>query len=803
MSPVDEDKCPDARMRLPVDWDRTKKSARNVEIVQGHLRGLDMKLAKTIEIPRTLTCDPQIINASGQCYARADTGALTDRKKSTVAKAFVAVLWDKITDSFLRDEVRTKMLDTVYILGGAEYTLGRLQEHYPARGYVCPNPVTADEARVAFVNCGYDPRLFQTKQVLAYPLLPDENRPDEYIKINKIADNGFPVGLNMKNEEAKVMVYGLARTVRNEIVTAFKKMGPKGVQLWKKDKESGQPWMTAVKGKLKNDYYTKAKVFSKQCRLYNVLPKQCLLNMQVAMQPFTKTQRNILNADCHTMYGASLSHGGADRLFHQLEEQLRKADFAFVHNGDDAVVAFRDGHGRLHIFELDFSSMDITEERNAFAEIHNHIHRWAEMVDGPSAALWYAFVRERVVVVTGNQARVFKHGGSSGIPGQGVINDMGCDVTIQRVGRVLTNTEELTEQVVTKIVKDVAWDMGLKAKVDNYHIFDYKSLPAVNFDDHKGTLYEALQTHHVKFLGYNFYSTEGHFYCYVDIPRMMSQLPWPRGAWYSQGRSFEVAEAIRIGSIMLNIGIVPDDLTDWHRSAVTAAIDLLNNTMVKWPEIDGDEARFADAFEGIIYGVETSEFKSMLGLRNALARHPGDLWIDEKKASTEQPLPVFQAVGVAGHTMSWADDEDDVIETLKMLIVPEKSTDTTPAYVYTGDTQWRSSTRPATLKNDGRPPPSKVWGPAKPKRQDSKAGSAPRRKAGGNAVISRALAEEDEQQDQGYNSREESDDHSDQDADESEYDTSVAAPLAMSAREEDKYVSWAQATSAGNYRRRK
>jgi len=799
LSPIDENAVPDCKMRLPDDWDDVRKLARSKETVQNMLAGLDMKIAPTVPIPREWSADPAILGVPGQQYARSDVGGLSEKRRSTIAHDLNAVMWTHLSvNPFLKEQVRAKMLDTTFVTGGTEYAIGRLQKHYPKKGSTIPEPISSDEAAFAFVNCGYDPELFMSGSVKPYPLLPADSNKDDYVKANKIADNGFPVGLTLKDEGAKRKVYMLAQTVRKEIVEASK-LGPIGVQRWHRDKEAGQPWLVTVKAKAKNDYISSKKVFSKQMRLYFAFPKQVLLNMQVVVQPFQATQRNILNADCHTMYGASLAHGGADKLFRKLQEQLERVGYAYVHSGDDGLMFFVDARGTIHAFEFDFSSMDITEHRDAFFNIHDTLRRWMERIDAPAANLWFSFTRRRRVALVSSMTRDIMHGGPSGLPAQSTINDMGSDVFVQRCIRHLNSmsTSDIDhQQTVIEQLQGVGARMGLVVKIENYQKLHLERESGRD-SPVRGNLYEFMQQHEMKFIGYQFYATHGKYYCYVDIPRMMAQLPYNRGGWVKKGREFEIAEAIRLGSIVMNIGYPPDDLIEWHQAAVRHAVGLLDKTMAKWPPIEGDDERTAEYMDKTIQGVSMDDIKSMKGLRRAVARDPAVLWLDPKEGGAEE-LSEFSAPGVPGQALAWADDDEDVVKALRKLRIPARATEHYDDAVFIGDAKWRQpGTRPANLANDGRTPPTAVWvdkAQEEKKRGAFVAATPHSRKYRGNYTkVGRVLEEDSENEVIGGYSSQEIDDYGTDDDD--QYDQKVTIG-AVTAREEDALVDAARASES-------
>jgi hypothetical protein len=295
-----------------------------------------MDLEKGFEVPRQYIWDPEARVSGKPTFARAANGVPAGRVRSDVAKKVVNSTFALLpsTGVFSRETVAATMLKRVYVLNaGTNATLGRLHLAYPRRGARIAKPITHLEARRALQNCGLDMgRLIDVPGALRpFPLLAKADGVG--LTVNPHADNGLPVmgKWDSGGGEAAQMVMGLALSVRKELERHV--AGGGTVAEWKRDAELKRPWLVALLGKAKADYYAPEKVTHARLRFYNVLPRQIMLIMQQATQPLERNAAHINQGVGHSGQGITLVRGGAALLVSKLQQQLDAEGSAYVRGG--------------------------------------------------------------------------------------------------------------------------------------------------------------------------------------------------------------------------------------------------------------------------------------------------------------------------------------------------------------------------------------------------------------------------------------------------------------------------------------
>lgn len=674
---------------LPEGFQDLAEKYATIEEAQRVLAKLDMSLAKTIELPRELSAVPAIRLSNKQVLARADKGKPMPRVKSAVAKGLANVVFAALPEA-TKMAAKEKMESMAFVKGGAECTLGRLELAYPRVGARAPKPVLPGEAYLALSECGLSLDNCTDDECRPRSLVP--KRGEIGVTVNPHSENGFPVGGFWTDDGAANRCMALALRVEEEI-------RKEPARTWVLRQQEERPYMVAVKGKAKADHYSGEKVSTCRMRFYNVLPRHIVLNMQKATQVWEELADNIVSNDAtHTAIGVTLTRGGGDDLVSALEAQLLRDDEAFVHVGDDSWVIKRVG-GKLVMFALDCSNFDLTQHADCTLAIHRVMRDELARIDEPSADLWYAYARSRLVVVTGTLARYFKHGGPSGMPLQSKVNDMLMHVMIKRA---LKRIDEPGEAVVREAVRHAAADMGFVAKLEQYVALEAR------------TIREALTSQPFLFIGYYFYTEGGIVQVHCDVPRMMAQLPFPTQKWLATKDELAVMEAMRLGSICMNLGLPTAELKPAFDAFQQRAAQVLRETIARFGDVEDDSLRWAVS-ENPFAGVTEA---SLGGLLRALERGPEWLWSMGDKLPRQLPL---------------------------MVEVPRAMRASLPAA--------RPTEFPATMANDGRPPPSTAkYGPPKPKRDvggPSGVSRKGRRRRGLEEVLE---AESDEEDDASYES---------------------------------------------------
>lgn len=447
--------APDAY--LPENFRDKAKSLKNVQAAQRLLEELDMDLAPAVVIPKDQTVAESVKNRKGQAFALAKVGVPEARIRSKFGKAAANLMYGELPleGLFSQHVVGEAMKKKVYVDAGAEGCLGRLALAYPKRDEVPTwRAVTRTEADAAVRRCGLEMAGLPPAALRPYPLTP---MPDEKgVTVNPHADNGFPVLGKWNTPGAAALAMELARTVRDEIDNEG------NGETWLRTAELARPWLVAVRGKAKADYYPQEKVVEARMRFYNAFPRQTMLVMQQATQVMELNARHYLNSESYSGIGVSLVHGGAADLVREMDRRMERDGFAYVHVGDDSWVVVR-RRGRVAMFALDCSNFDLTQRAEVTREVHASIKRQLRLIDARASELWHGYARQRLVVVTGSLVRVFKHAGPSGMPLQSKINDVLMDVMLNRM---LGDLQSLDEDEVARAVEAAGQSMGFNVRLE-------------------------------------------------------------------------------------------------------------------------------------------------------------------------------------------------------------------------------------------------------------------------------------------------------------------------------------------------
>jgi len=467
------------------------------------------------------------------------------------------------------------------------------------------------------------------------------------------------------------------------------------VEGWVREAERARPWLVAVRGKAKADYYSQEKVVGAKMRFYNAFPRQVMLLMQQATQVMEQNARNILTGGGHSGIGVSLVRGGAADLVGVLDLQLRARGRAYVHVGDDSWVVLRDEKlGRVHMFALDCSNFDLTQHGSVTKAVHEAVHAELRCVDAISADLWLAYARERLVVVTGSLVRRFRHAGPSGMPLQSKVNDVLMDVMVSRTLLEL-GEPAWSEDQVARAVEKVGRGMGFTVRLEQY------------WSGQATSLVEALEQRPFLFIGYYFHVRGGQVLVCCDVPRTFAQVPFPSLRWCKSDKELQVMEAMRLGSICLNLGMPTRDLEASFAAFRGAAVQLIERTVGAFG--DSADERLRWAVQESPFG--TATLPSLSGLLRVLRAGPEHLW-----AERDVELPSHSSWLPA--TTSWAEEmdreEEEEAAALGLSLARPLADLSVRAVTLP---RGRVPTHPVTAHNDGRPPPTAVWTPARPPRE--------------------------------------------------------------------------------------
>lgn len=666
---------------------RSVKAGKAIEAIQRVLAPLDMEVVPAITIRMDQSVDPRVFH-KGSMLALADNGGLTFRKRSAEAMSLANHVFEHLplTGPHGRDNVRSRMQDRVLADAGSVATLGRFTVAYPKRGVPSPSrPVSRAEAQAAIRRSGL---VLEAGRVKGKALpLNDARQDGRSITVNPNSDNGFPVGTKWNYPGAASKVMSLALGLR-------KILEAPGTSVWDEIRrlEATEPALVAFKGKGKADYYSADKLRTARMRFYNAPPRQCALIMQQASQVLESEATSVLDSPTgHSGIGITLVRGGADDLIVRLDEMLKMEGSAYVHVGDDSWVAVRVG-SKIVMFALDCSNFDITQHGDVTLEVHRAIRDELAKVDRVSADTWYALARERIVVVAGTVTRRLRHAGPSGMPLQSKVNDVLMDVMINRLLAEARPEDYEDAERLDKRIQDVGKGMGFAVRLEQM------------WQGEVGSVREALQRESFLFIGYYFHAdSEGQVWVHCDVARTMSQLPYPTLKWESKAEDLVRTEAMRLGSIAMNLGVPTPELQPAFSVFRQDAVNLVEKVLSKAGADIADE-RLRWAVQENPWGPKAEP--SLRGLLRVLQRDPKRLWGPEDEMESASTF-----VPIEG---GWADEVER--EEMEERILGREEVRAIPHLEAARIVRKQAPTHPVTTRNDGRPPPTAIWGPPKQKR---------------------------------------------------------------------------------------
>lgn len=666
----------DARFDDCEKWKQAVRANKHLPVAQRILEPLDMEVHKTIMLRAHETLDPRV-QSMGVAVATAAEGALTFRTRSVYGKEMTNEGFALLPEGGAcgKNEVRSRMKDTVMADFGPIGTLGRLAKAYPKAGAPPPSyPVTREEAKRALKRLGYTG---MDKDLAPLPFA--KMGPDsEAITVNPKSDNGFPVLMKWETEGAPEMCMKNVKRLEKELDGSS--------TVWDKirELEVTNPEFVALRGKGKADYYKSEKLRNVMGRFYNAFPRHIAMYMQQATQVFEGHCVHIgANAESRTFSGLTLVRGGAKALIEAMDANLQEDGYAYTHMGDDSFVVIRMG-GKLYLFALDCSNFDLTQHADVTEEIHKVIRDELKRIHEKAGELWYAYARERLVVVTGSLVRKFKHAGPSGMPLQSKVNDMLMDVMISRLVERVRASDLEDEAALGRLVEEIGSGMGFNVRLEQY--------AAVNAT----TIHDALKVNPFLYVGYYFHVRDDEVVVHCDVPRTMAQIPYPGLKWVKTTEELLTNEAMRLGSIAQNLGIPTLELEPAFKAMRSYALRLVERALIEGKDIESSRLIWAVSDNPL----GASPVPSLKGLLAVLQRDPRVLWLGELETTDELIFDWAEEAEMEDAVRSWQGRKPALaavgrVGRLEVRPVP---------------------THPVTSRNDGRPPPTAVWGPPKPKR---------------------------------------------------------------------------------------
>lgn len=667
------------------DYKLFAKEAKKPEKVAELLAGKDMQVARSFYVPKEHTVCSAVLRKNGPALGLAKTGVPNIRQSNpwatkVVNRAFIHLPDEALEPLWTRHKVGEAMKNKIMVDAGTEGSLGRLKKAYPGME-VPKQPITVREAMRSLRSSGLYMGSRTRDELRPYPLFPVEG--EKGVMVNPNSGNGFPVLGKWSDPLAAKKVQGLTMGLKAEM----DRMAPAQIPAWYEELMEKRPWLVALKGKTKGDYYAPDKVMRGEMRFYNEFPRQLMLIMQTATQVLEQNSQSIFDdVSSHSGIGISLTYGGAQKLVDRLQEQLDANGWAFVHVGDDSWV-LKKVEDQIVMFALDCSNFDLTQHATVTKTVHRAIADELARVDERAAELWHCFARRRMVVVSGACVMIWDHAGPSGMPLQSKVNDVLMDVMIRRALALLEDaTLEGLEEKVAQAVHTAGTDMGFSVKLEQCSV-----LPAQ-------TVMDAIALRPFLFIGYYFHVKDGRVAVCCDVARTFAQLPFPSAGWQEGKKRIQAMEAMRLGSIVMNFGVPPVCLERAFDAFKTAACELVDEALR-----DGDvsDPKLRWAVQEQAWGATVEP--SLKGLQRVLAER--DLF-----AFWMEPKPVPQPA-TRPEPESWADEveEEERATETRYTARPRMGPAPKPTPTRRGDVP----THPPTLANFGRPPPTAVWGPPK------------------------------------------------------------------------------------------
>lgn len=661
----------------------------------------DMEMRPTFMIPQNLTlCHQTLAKPAHKRFGMTPPGKVSARSRSAEAMKVLKRIYpllptdpSRLCEWASQKLVGAQMRAKISVDGGTGNTVGRLALAYPKVGSVVSRRITKEEAGAAMKRCGIDLSRAPASVLRPFPILSEDNI--DGIKVNVKADSGFPVLAKWTEPGAPEMIMGITEGMWRDLETAYRADRVHGVWNLVRRWEATEPWLVACKGKCKADCYTREKIEEFRMRFYNALPRQVVLLMQTATQVLEEQSRNMLETvEGTSAQGLTLVRGGASDLVDALDVQLMLKGWAYAHVGDDTWCVVR-GFGKMYLFSLDCSNFDITQHADNSLAVHEAIRDELARVDPIAAQLWFAYMRERLVVTYKNIPFQWKHGGPSGTPLQSKANDVMMDALCNRIMQhpeKAYNKEELEAYV-----QELGDEMHFKVRLEDYEVVEGAS-----------TLRAALHQVAFLFIGYRFYAEDNKVYVFADIGRSLAQFPYPGLKWTQKRNEHQVNEAMRMGSILMNMGHPPQELKKMFDTMKANVVAEIEKTIAEFGDVSDEK---------LIWAVQSNPWgaasqPSLVGLREALTRMD-DLW---SFTQNEQPME-----GATTMLTNWSEivDQQELEETLAAGYRKPERPGRSLKLANLRQLRARAkevATHPVTLANLGRPAPTAVWGPDKPKR---------------------------------------------------------------------------------------
>jgi hypothetical protein len=575
-----------------------------------HRHGLDLQFVESVLMDNRCV-DKSVreqLSRGKAVLASAPVGGLQGRTRDLAAVQAAQVYYDALGSTDEKRSIREACESKLLVAGGAHFAFGRILQYYPKRGAGRDLvPPTAREVEIALAQCGLSGPLPTTRLSLS-AAFADAMEEGE-VEVVADAENGFPTMGKFRDAEAREACLRYAAALRNELESHRSNMDGHLTAL-----EARDPLLFTVRGKAKSDMYKWSKVEGGALRFYNVIGRPLTLIMQQATQVLERSTGTLATTPVvgdrylATVMGHALTGGGADALVTHMDWQLASTGYARLHCGDDTWLAVRTDEG-VALFSIDCSAFDLTQHSSVSEPVHAALRRRLEEIDPVSAAVWHKMARQRRTVVAGSITAVMKHGGPSGMPLQSKVNDMLMDVYLQRVIMTLHKHRQeglpMTQDVIESAIQKEGASLGFVVRLEE-------------LDNHVGvtTVRECLERHPFLFVGYRFHVRNGMVMPYIDIPRAIARLPYNSSFDWLEKQAHSVRTAIRIGGLVLSMGVPPAGEERAFAKLVAAArfgLARQLHTAAAEKEVEFQVNRLVFVADSVKYTI-----RDMRGLLNAL-----------------------------------------------------------------------------------------------------------------------------------------------------------------------------------------
>lgn len=648
------------------DWQRDIKKYYEVEEAEKYVRGLGLNvvLREGVNIPAKFNYNPLVRNrkddkgnrmpVEDMLAATSKQGAVfrkTDlRLGSVVASAIYSALPDKGT-TFSKAGIYNAARQIVGVSGGPILTMGRLAKHLPKQGYTPPQPITMEELERGFQGMGLGIKTHKfgpakTLMRVTHKELPGDR--DLYVRLNAKASTGYPTQCKIETPEAKEIILNLVEMIdgishEEEDDVRYQRLAIRQ-ELRKLDHQ--YPYLFLSQGKVKADVYKASKINDLECRFYAVVPAAPKLVMQRASQALERDKLTVKdnkwedyrdNTFVATFSGLSLGPKDVKLITDCMEFQMAHREIAFMHMGDDTMVAkrfFTNTDNEVFVrFALDATAFDLTQSKAVNAPIDARLAEMLEGYDIVAAELYKYMTSNKRVTLLGSLVVEMNDASLSGFPCVSIKNGVLMHILLERLVELINEMEEeimqqtqepssgQVEAAVAFAVESVGRSLGFKIKLEQY--VEFKGV--YNFTD---TLLIAPE----KFVGYFLYVEENGGIRDVravwDTERALAQLKHPAFKWIKDADDCVAVNTVRVAATMMAVCDPLPDMAPAIRKGQKLALDKLMELIerVAAGEVDDPYTSGGAMDEDLMVlqeddlGLEVTNYeKSLVGLHRALS----------------------------------------------------------------------------------------------------------------------------------------------------------------------------------------